>query len=322
MNTEYPIAYVCINKDDVIRKNSSSGGVFYHLAKSVIDAQGIVFAATYDKEWNVVHASCQDMDAIHSFMGSKYVQSKLGDTLKAVKENLTNGRLVLFVGTPCQINGLTSFLGKEYENLLLVDIICHGVPSPLVWRRYLEETTEGKEISGINFRDKKDGWKENSVKITYKDGSCYQVKKHDNRYFKGFIRDIYLRPSCYACAFKGLNRKADITLADYWGIQEIHPDMFDDRGASLVLLHSAKGEAYWSKVKESFHYQLTDLEFAVENNSAAVVSVALPKQRKVFFTEYEKKGVAATVDKCTHISLVGRLKRKLARLLNPTKKKK
>lgn len=280
MNT---VAYAAINRDNVIREKSSSGAVFYELAKRVIENGGIVCGAKYDEDWSVVHGHTDTLDGLNDFLGSKYVQSSVADEYKGAEKNLKAGRNVLFAGTPCQIEGLKCFLGKEYENLFTVDFICHGVPSPTVWTQYLDEVANGREVKSVSFRDKTEGWLHFSLRMDFNDGSQHRQTQQNDLYMKGFLQDIYLRPSCYQCRFKTIERNSDITLADYWGVNKVLPDMFDDKGTSLILIHSEAGKSLWKEVQDGFRSCQIDIGEVVERNKNAVSSVAMPSKRADFY---------------------------------------
>ena len=263
--------YAAKNLNEAVRMNSSSGGIFSLLAEYVIENKGVVFGAKINECFDVVHDYTEIKEDIENFRTSKYVQSKIGDSFIRVKEFLVEGRLVLFVGTPCQIGGLKKFLRKEYENLITVDFICHGVPSPGVWRKYIEKklrplAADGENMvlslslnlmpsMGINFRDKRIGWRKfgfvvqtKSVVKTDKIWSCRannsKVLVHevlqDNIYLRGFLQNITLRPSCFKCAFRNFRSSSDITLGDFWGIRRIHPQYDDDKGVSVFVVHRNK----------------------------------------------------------------------------------
>ncbi len=234
-------AYAIINKDETIRAKSSSGGVFHTLAKWVIEHGGVVFGAKYDERWEVVHDYAETMEGVGAFMGSKYVQSRIGETYKQAKAFLENGSWVLFSGTPCQLGGLRAFLGKEYDRLIQVDLVCHGVPSPAVWRGYLNDHVTEGEIVSVNFRDKNNGWLRRQSITTTTTTALIREQWNDNPFFRGFLRNVYLRKSCYDCKYRTYHRNSDITLGDYWGVDELCPVMFDDKGTSIVFVHSDKG---------------------------------------------------------------------------------
>ncbi len=240
--------YACYNLDETIREKSSSGGVFYVLMQWIIAQSGVVCGAKYDAHWEVVHDFAETLEDAEAFMTSKYVQSDTSLVFPKIRDYLAVGRWVLFSGTPCQVAGLQSYLGKAYEHLVTVDFICHGVPSRKVWREYVQLRSAGREIEQINFRDKTEGWSNYRLKMKRSDGSIYQNKPQDDLYMKGFLQDIYLRPSCYTCSFRGLHRSSDLTLADLWGCQEVCPALFDDKGTSLIFVHSPLGVRLWSSI--------------------------------------------------------------------------
>jgi len=238
--------FAAINPDDTIRKQSSSGGIFTMLAEKVIDEGGIVFGVRFDKNWQAVFDYTETVKGLADFRGSKYVQARVGIVFRQVREFLKQGRKVLFTGTPCQVSALRHFLHREYENLLLVDFICHGVPSPKVWRLYLDEVTQNaiQSISDVQFRNKKQGWKRYSFNMSYdKDGQNYNISSwhQENHYMRAFLRDVILRPSCYDCKAKGGRSGSDLTIADFWGIGQLNPNIDDDFGTSLVMVYTEKG---------------------------------------------------------------------------------
>lgn len=250
-----------------------------------IKEQAVIYGAAFDDNWNVCHIRADKKDELKRLYTSKYVQSDIGNTFRQVKSDLDNGKKVLFTGTPCQVAGLKSYLQKDYLNLLAVDFICHGVPSPLVWQRYiiaLEKKLNNK-ITEISFRDKKDGWKNYYFKLSTANGDVFYEKHGENIYMKGFLKDLYLRPSCYDCKFKTLQRASDITLADFWGVEKIIPDMNVDKGVSLCWTSSEKGNRVLADVLEQTDYYEVKLKEAVRHNSSAVKSVNMHKNRDKFF---------------------------------------
>ena len=256
-------AYACANKDLEIVRNSSSGGLFYTLASEIIHRGGVVFCAGYDQEWNICHVAIDSLAALKDNLGSKYVQSRIGDTYRQVKSLLKDNRLVYYSGTPCQIEGLYSYLGKKYDSLITQDILCHGVPSPKVWQKYVsyrmtqDHTEECPKIKRISFRDKSISWAVFSMKIEYGDGSAYSATLRNDLYLRTFLRNVTLRKSCYHCKHKDLKRSADITLADCWS-SPIYLRAFVEKhttGISLVILHSVKGKELFDSVCDKLDYQ-------------------------------------------------------------------
>ena len=274
-------AYAAINKDDSVRAKSSSGGIFHALAKWTIEQKGVVFGARFDEKWEVMHDYCETLEGIIPFMGSKYVQSRIGDTYRQARNFLEQGRWVLFSGTPCQLAGLRAFLGKQYERLIQVDLICHGVPSPSVWRSYLKDFVTDGEILSISFRDKEEGWL-HFQNVTTTTTTTTTIREHqmENPYFRGFLKNVYLRKSCYDCSFKTLHRNTDITLADSWGIDHYCPEMNDDRGTSLVIIHSKKALQLFTSVANLCYAEIQNLSEALFYNSMMIESVSLPKHHK------------------------------------------
>lgn len=266
--------YAAVNSNEDVRRYSSSGGVFTVLAEKILSEGGVVFGARFNEHWDVIHDYCETLVGLAAFRGSKYVQSDMGDCYRLAEIFLKKGRKVLFSGVSCQIAGLHRFLRKEYENLLTVDVICHGVPSPLVWRKYVEaiqacplgiaggkwilsSLNEIPVITSITFRDKSTGWKKYSFSVrghaggqeelntvfpprTTKDEIIFREIHHENLFMDGFLKNVYLRPSCYACPAKSGKAKSDITLGDFWGIENVIPKFDDDGGCSVVLLYKSE----------------------------------------------------------------------------------
>lgn len=245
-----PEAYAIINSDEKIRLESSSGGVFSAIAEKVVEQNGIVFGVKLNKNQVAIHSFTDNLEGLSEFRGSKYVQSDIGKSFLECKSFLEQGRYVLFTGTPCQIEGLKKFLGKNYENLLCMDIICHGVPSPKLWKHYVnfQEKKLASRVVKTAFRRKFDGWKQFSLSFTFANDSEYCASLNKDSYLQLFLKDVCLRESCYQCSSKKLNRVSDITVADFWGIQNELPEMDDDKGTSFVLVHSEKGKKIISEL--------------------------------------------------------------------------
>ena len=232
--------YASKNRSEEIRSSSSSGGVFTALAERVLRQGGVVFGARFDSNWEVEHDFVCGSQNISIFRGSKYMQSRIGATYVQAERFLKDGRKVLYSGTPCQIAGLNHYLRKDYNNLITVDVICHGVPSPLVWRHYLKNVTEGQRVTDVVFRNKVHSWKKYNFSIKGDDGALIDQPFYENLYMRGFLDDIYLRPSCYECVCKCGKSGADITLGDFWGIERHLPEFDDDKGVTAVLAHTVK----------------------------------------------------------------------------------
>ena len=276
-----------INENDEVRLASSSGGIFTLLAEQVIGDGGAVFGARFDDQWQVVFDFTETTEGIKAFQGSKYLQAQVGDSFARCKKFLDDGRKVLFSGTQCQIAGLLHFLRKPYDNLLTVDFICHGVPSPLVWQRYLNEVVSigSRAISDIQFRNKERGWKLFSFKLEY-DDDCKSVVMstpfNDDLYMRAFLANLILRPSCHACPAKSGKSHSDITIADFWGIELVNPDMDDDRGTSLVLVNSEKGNYALPLSLMSFTEE--EFDVAIRKNTAWCMPAIQHHRRAEFFS--------------------------------------
>jgi len=254
-------------KDEKTLYKSASGGAFAGLAIAAINAGWLVYGAAYDSKMVCRHTKATSLKELEPLLSSKYVQSDTGNTFSEVNQFLKEGKKVLYSGTPCQISGLRSFIGREEPNLLLVDILCHGVPSPLIFAKYLEllkKKHNGANVTEFDFRDKRGGWGlgyKYKYKYKYKFGSCT-----DDPYYMYFLDGHIYRESCYSCHYAQQKRSGDITIADYWGIEKFHPEFYSTKGVSLVLLNTENGENAWDKAKESFDYITSDLRFASENN--------------------------------------------------------
>lgn len=266
-----------INENETIRLQSSSGGIFSLLADYILDSGGVVVGAAYTEDWNVEHIVVSSKTELKRLRGSKYVQSQTKNIYKQVLNNLLEGKLVLFSGTPCQISGLKSFLKKEYENLITIEIFCHGVPSTLVYQKYINEISKGEPIYYVNMRDKTEGWKQYHFAV-----NNYTVSWRNDLYMKAFLSNLILRPSCYSCKFKEGRCGSDIALGDFWGAKEVHQELDDDKGLSLVFLNSEKGRNLYLKIKTIKDKEI-DYKEAIIKNGGIAGSVKRHNNRKLFF---------------------------------------
>ena len=318
--------YAAINKDEQVRMNSSSGGIFYLLAEKTISEGGVVFGARFDDDWQVVIDYAETLEDVKPFMGSKYVQARTATAYKDAEAFLKQGRNVLFSGSPCQIAGLHHYLRKDYDNLTTVDFVCHGVPSPKVWQRYLDEVvTSGKQaINDVKFRNKSNGWKKFNFILSYnnEDKSYSLCSWHQqNHYMRAFLSDMILRPSCHECRAKQGSSHSDITIADFWGINIEMPEMDDDKGTGLVLVNTEKGRKVldWSKVT----YKESCVEVASKyNGGLSSLTKPHPKRTEFFALLDTSSSVIDLINKCLRPSfkkrirmLLGRFKRLIKRML-------
>ena len=306
--------YAAKNKDEIVRLQSSSGGIFTLLATKTINNGGVVFGAKFDEQWKVVHDYVETIEDLAKFRGSKYVQSRINDNYIKVEQFLKQGRQVLFSGTPCQIAGLKKYLIKEYKNLICVDIICHGVPSPMIWQKYKAQF-ELSYTSSISFRDKSNSWKTYEVVVSKDQKEVIRETVGQNVYMKIFLSDLCLRPSCAICPAKDGKSKSDITIADFWGIQYIHPEFDDDKGCNLVLINSEKGLNFFNKLEcdkiES------DFNTAIKYNPSYYKSVSEPKYRQYFFDNFDKYGFSIynKIQKEQQPSLIRRIASRIKRMI-------
>ena len=313
-----PIAYAAKCNNDAIRLTSSSGGIFTLLAEKVIEQGGVVFGAAMDRDLSVVHIAVNTKEELSKLRGSKYVQSRIGDTYKQAREFLNQGKTVYFSGTPCQIEGLLKFLRKPYENLITQDVVCHGVPSPLVWDRYVkrQEEKHHSAIKQVDFRCKQFGWREYRVRLYFQGGASFSQRKNKDPFMRCFLSDLCLRPSCYDCLFKKQDKASDFTLADFWGIQNYLPQMDDNRGISLVVCNTPKAQALFEQIKHSICFEEVCLQDVAQHNTAMYQSVPRPTARETFMEQIKNQPFERVVDKfCKVPSMPERNLRKLSRMI-------
>lgn len=258
-----PITFAVKHKDIDVRMASRSGGVFTALTDYVLLSGGIVYGCVLDDSFSAIHIRATEAFTRDRMRGSKYIQSEMGDVYKKVKEDLDSEKYVLFSGTSCQVSGLIGFLGKSYENLLTIDIVCHGVPSPLVWKDYIywQEEKNHSKVKSVEFRNKKDfGWKDHVESIVFENGKIINSRVFTTLFYEHSI----LRPSCYVCPYKDIIHPGNITLADYWGIDNATPGFNDDKGVSLVLINDETGYSAFKKVSEMLDIRKTRIEDSMQ----------------------------------------------------------
>ncbi len=299
--------YAAKNPDERIRMESSSGGVFTLLAERTIRAGGVVFGARFDEAWEVVHDSTETIEGLAAFRGSKYVQSRIGTSFARAEEFLKQGRQVLFSGTPCQIAGLNRFLRRSYDNLLTVDVVCHGVPSPLVWRRYLDEIGGGG-ISRISMRDKSTGWADYSIRIDANGRNAVCEPAARNVYMRGFLADLYLRPICHVCPAKSGRSGSDLMLGDFWGIADCAPEIADDKGITLLMVNTPRSAPFVEAAPLDLH--LRTYAQAIARNPAIRASARRPKKRPLFWKEAGPAGdITAPIERTLDAMRPSRIER-------------
>ena len=281
--------YACWQKDKDIREQSTSGGLFSVLAEFVLERDGAVFGARFDDTFKVIHSYTENKDDLTYFRGSKYVQSHIGGSFKQAEYFLKQGKMVLFTGTPCQISGLKSFLGRNYANLLCVDIVCHGVPSPMVFMDYLEYIRQSiaKDITGIRFRYKKPSWTVFSMKIDFQEHPSYIKDTNTDPFIIGFLDDFLTRTCCSKCNYANINRCSDITLGDFWGyISEREKFRNTEEGISLVLVNTNKGKTIFEQINDKLVIVEKSIEEAKKGNQCLSRPFSKNIQEQQFWKEY------------------------------------
>lgn len=286
-----PKVFAAWQLDESIRRDSSSGGVFTALAENILSKGGIVAGAAFDDQLVVRNILVETQKELHRLRGSKYVQSEISpDLYWRLRELLKAGRPVLFTGTPCQVAGLHAFLGKDYQNLCTCDLVCHGVPSPKVFADYraMMECQYGARPKRIAFRRKNCGWKRYSVSLSFDNDTEYRRVFNDDPFMTGFLQNTYLRPCCHTCTFSRLPRVADVTLGDFWGIGDHHPEWDDDKGTSLILVNTEAGSGAFNTCKDSLIVHDADLKDAIRSNPCICNQVPAGERRTAFFNDLDR----------------------------------
>lgn len=285
--------YAAKSKNQTLRLESSSGGVFSLLAKAVIDAGGSVFGAAVVDGYAIRHVKVE-MDAqLARLRGSKYVQSEIGDSYREARMCLSMGKRVLFSGTPCQIAGFRNFLGREYRSLLCVDVVCHAVASPLAWQKYLEWINPDPfAFESAKFRDKTWGWRRYSMRLRKGGGSDYCKSNAEDPFLKGFSSELFSRESCYNCCARNLKSGADITLGDFWRVWEEKPQIYDNQGVSLVLVNTEQGMSAFRQILADVVADETDFQVAVKVNPSIVKRPSRSSQRHHKFFSLLERGMS------------------------------
>lgn len=285
---DVPLAYAVQNRDENIRMDSTSGGAFTAIAQYVIDRGGVVFGAIFDESFDVVHSYVERKEDLHELRRSKYVQSRIGNSFKQAKDFLDKGRWVCFSGTPCQIGGLKSFLRKDYDKLVSVDIACHGVPSPKFWCEYkrFQEKKNSSKILFADFRYKKNGYSSSVMALKFENGKNYFHGHESDYMLKAFFSEIVSRKSCSDCSFKTLKRVSDFTIFDCWSIGKINRSMDDNKGTTTFLIHSRLGSGIWNDVASNFVVSNVDAKMAVAlDGDMVVASKKANSKREEFFRD-------------------------------------
>ena len=304
---EHQIAVLTFKNADSIRACSTSGGFFAFISEYVLAQNGVVYGAVFDKDFTVMHIRGENVNDRNRMMHSKYVQSKIGNCYKLVKTDLINEVPVLFTGTPCQISGLNNYLLADNiptDKLITCDIICHGVPSPVVWKDYLSyiENKYNDRIQEINFREKELGWHRPRLQIIMHNNMQLLDEKKDI-FYQLFYSNCILRPSCHSCQYTSVNRVSDITMADCWGIEISHPEMDDNKGLSLLLINSEKG----MQIIRDTNVKVSGIDLTDVRQPHLYCSAKMSRKREAFWRDYQKMTFIKVVKKYCNITMKNKM---------------
>lgn len=312
------------SKNEKIRLDSTSGGIFSEIARYFINENGIVYGAIYNREHLVEHYRGTTMEDIDRLRQSKYLQSNIGNIYQNVREDLNEGRKVLFVGTPCHIAALNNYLNKNYENLTTIDFLCRGINSPEAYKQYLKDLEKkySSKIKKIIFKNKAYGWHRFSTKVIFENGKEYIQDRYTDTYMRGYLEgNLFMRPSCHECKYKTLPRHADITLGDFWGIEKVKPHLDQDKGTSIFMLNTKRGKEIFEIVKNRIIFEGMKIEDIYLGNIALTEKVNLSekqqKMRNIFFENYKNKEF---IDFITELLYENKLKKFLRKVKDKLKK--
>lgn len=298
---EKPITYAAIHKNLEVRFDSTSGGIFSALAEKMYRDGGYVGGAIYNDDFSVRHFISNNKKDLAALRSSKYLQSDATGLYSEIKRLLNTDEKVLVCGTPCQMAALRKFLNKDYDNLIIMDFVCRGVNSPKVFRKYLDsiEDSMGAKLTYIKAKSKEYGWRNLTIKFTFDNGKNLFQTKDESLFARGYIQtNVYCRPSCYDCKFKGFPRIADITVGDFWGIENIDKSLDNDLGTSMVLLNSEKGKMYFEQIKPKIQSKEVEFETILPGNPALMTSLSSPNiDRKKFFEELDHSSFDEVAEK-------------------------
>ena len=280
-----PAVFAAWNADDIVRRDSTSGGVFSLIADFIIESGGVVFGAAMDSKMHVKHVACWDKKELWRLRGAKYVQSEMGNAYQEVEKALKT-RPVLFTGTPCQVDGLYRYLGQRPENLVTCDLVCHGVPSPGVWEDMaaLLQRKRGRALHTVRFRNKVAGWKNSHLTLLYEDGTADSKPLMQTEFGRAFGKALFLRQSCHTCQYANLNRPADFTLGDFWGMAENDMPKEQRKGVSLLLVNTEKGSHLFGQLP--ICKERRSIEEAVAGNPRLSGPLPRTAERSAFFAAY------------------------------------
>lgn len=309
--------YACYSVENSNRMDSSSGGVFSVLAEQVLKNGGVVFGATFDGTYHALHhVGIEDAAELAKLRGSKYVQSNLRNVFREIQKLLREKKYVLFVGTPCQVAGLRNVAKQNIAYLLTAEFVCHGVPSPAVWARFLREITPDKsKVRDLRFRDKKMGWTKYSMKVLFENGNVYLSNVEENPYLQGFLSGLYMRASCYKCPFRKKQRIGDFMMGDCWGIEHMTDDarFLTNEGVSLLSIQSDLGKAVWQMIQSRLYVKKIDYIQAMKYNRAIISDSYHHLHREKFFKrmEQEETSISRIIQEESSLNIWERIQRRL-----------
>lgn len=301
------------HRDKDVVCSSTSGGAFRLFADSIIEKGGIVYGAAYDVDFSVHHIRCESLHEVKRLQKSKYVQSDLHLIYEDLAKDLKSGKFVLFTGTACQCSGVQSFAEHrklDLSNLLTCDVICHGVPSPKVWLDYLDfRRAKDGEFLSVDFRNKEKGWRDFRMSITNTSGKKKTYRQNEDYFMILFFHDYILRESCYQCKFSTIKRKADITLGDFWGLEEFYPKFDDDFGTSVLMLNTDRGKAFFENVNGKCNY----ISIKEEELTKRQPNLKRPSHKNSsydkFWKDYQIGGFEKAIKKYADYTILGQFKR-------------
>lgn len=306
------------HKDHKVCMESTAGGAFTAIAEYVINNNGVVFGVVIDEDFKVKHTAIELKEDLYKFRNSKYVQSDVGDSYKSIKSILQSGRMICFSGTPCQVEGLRTFLGKDYDNLILVDVVCRAVPSPGVWKKYIEmEKQYLGNIQTVRFRDKTWGYQFSTMEIMNSKGKIKRSGSESNQWLRMFLSGMIIRPSCTKCCFRSYKRNSDFTIWDCFNVFKYDRGFDETKGTTRMLIHSEKGSKIFDDIKENFEYKEIKPFELVEGVNEMVDSPSFHKDREAFFVDY-KNGAKSVLNRYFPLTTKRRVKTIVRRILNIT----
>jgi len=322
LNTVEPTVMAAWSKDKTLRINSTSGGVFSELAKTILEQNGYVFGARYRKDFTVEHAWIDSIKDLPLLRQSKYMQSDMGHIFREVKRLLKTGKPLLFCGAPCHVAGLLNFLKNAPDNLIVCDYICRGTMSPMVFKKYLSDLEKeyGSKAKKLQFKNKDIGWNQFCTRIDFENDEVYLKDRFDDAYMRGYLKyNLYIRPSCYNCQFKTIPRISDISLGDFWGIGNTRPDLDQNKGTSVVFLNTEKAKTIFDQSSQNMNTTQCTLKETINGNGCVYNNIRRPVARNYFFKNLSSIGFLKAIKKYNRLiwlhSFYPRLIAKLRRIL-------